>query len=49
MRKFTNAEKVEVISPEGQKAIKQELEKIGKTSASQLTDAERLQVDLDKR
>jgi hypothetical protein len=49
MRKFTNAEKVEVVSPEGHQAIEDELKKIGKTSAANLTDEEREQVDLDKR
>lgn len=48
-QKFQSVEKSEVVSPEGQKAIEAELSKVGKTSAVSLTDAERAQVDLDKR
>lgn len=49
MRKFTAVESSEVVSSEGQQAIAAELSKIGKTSAANLSDDERRQVDLDKR
>jgi hypothetical protein len=48
-QKFQSVEKSQVVSPEGRKAIEQELAKVGKTSAANLTDAEREQVNLDKR
>ncbi len=43
-RKTQSVEKVEVVSPEGHKAIQGELNKIGKTSAANLTEAERAEV-----
>lgn len=41
MRKFTKAEKAEVLSPEAHKAAQEALRKLGKTSARDLTDDER--------
>lgn len=47
-RKTQSVEKVEVVSPKGHDEIKSELNKLGKTSATQLTDEERKLIDLDK-
>lgn len=41
MRKYTKAEKAEVVSPEAHKAVENQLHSIGKTSAQNLTDKER--------
>lgn len=45
IRKFTKSEKTEVLSPEQHKVAQETLEKVGKTSASQLSDEERKKLD----
>jgi len=45
--KTQSVEKVEVVSPQGHDKIAAELSKLGKTSAADLTEAERRQADLD--
>ncbi len=49
MRKYQSVEKTEVVSSQGHKDLEEEVKRVGKTSAAQLTDSERKQVDLDKR
>jgi hypothetical protein len=50
MRKYQSVEKTEVVSPEGHDKIAADLKKVGKTSAAELTDAERATVrPLDKQ
>lgn len=45
MKKYTRTEKAEVLSPEQHKVAQDELEKVGKTSASELSDEERNRFD----
>lgn len=42
MRKFQSVEKAEVLSPKGQDKVAEALHKLGKTSARDLTDEERV-------
>jgi hypothetical protein len=43
-RKYQKVEKSDLVSPEGHDAIERELVRLGKTSATQLSDEERQQV-----
>jgi len=41
VRKYTNSEKVEVLSPDQHKAVESQLHAMGKTSAADLTEDQR--------